>query len=129
MKTSKLAQCFDVEIDPVTLDKIVDGLLAVSALSGAEIRLLLQKNEAFATLACLRNAAKVKSNAGKLLPCEDEAFAKKAILTGCECVFVTTAVTGVIDKMKELGVREGLICEDEKRIIIYTYESNNKVFI
>ena len=82
MKTSKLAQCFDVEIDPVTLDKIVDGLLAVSALSGAEIRLLLQKNEAFATLACLRNAAKVKSNAGKLLPCEDEAFAKKAILTG-----------------------------------------------
>ena len=54
---------------------------------------------------------------------------KKAILTGCECVFVTTAVTGVIDKMKELGVREGLICEDEKRIIIYTYESNNKVFI
>ena len=54
---------------------------------------------------------------------------KKAILTGCECVFVTTAVTGVINKMKELGVREDLICEDEKRIIIYTYESKNKVFI
>ena len=54
---------------------------------------------------------------------------KKAISTGCQCVFVTTAVPGVINKMKELGIREDLICEDEKRIIIYTYESNNKVFI
>ena len=54
---------------------------------------------------------------------------KKAILTGCKCVFVTTAVTGVINKMKELGIREDLICEDEKRIIIYTYESKDKVFI
>ena len=82
MKTSRLAQRFDLEIDPITLDKIVDGLLAVSALSSAEIRLLLKKNGDFATLACVRNGTKARSNAGKLLPCEDEAFAKKAILTG-----------------------------------------------
>ena len=54
---------------------------------------------------------------------------KKAILAGCKCVFVTTAVTGVINKMKELGIREDLICEDEKRIIIYTYESKDEMFI
>ena len=53
---------------------------------------------------------------------------KIAIGAGCECVFVTTAVTGVVDKMKELGVREGLICEDKKRVIIYTYEKTNKIF-
>ncbi len=54
---------------------------------------------------------------------------KKAISAGCECVFVTTAIPGVINKMKELGLREDLICEDEKRVIIYTYESKNKIFI
>ena len=54
---------------------------------------------------------------------------KKAISAGCKCVFVTTAVTGVINKMKELGIREDLICEDEKRIIIYTYESKDEMFI
>lgn len=53
---------------------------------------------------------------------------KIAIGAGCECVFVTTAVNGVIDKMKELGLREDLICEDKKRVIIYTYEKDNKVF-
>ena len=54
---------------------------------------------------------------------------KKAIDAGCECVFVTTAIPGVINKMKELGLREDLICENEKRVIIYTYESKNKIFI
>ena len=54
---------------------------------------------------------------------------ERAILAGCKCVFVTTAIPGVISKMKELGLREDLICESEKRVIIYTYESKDKIFI
>ena len=54
--------------------------------------------------------------------------AKVAIKVGCECVFVTTANMGVIDKMKELGLREDLLCEHEKRSIIYTYQNTKKVF-
>ena len=54
---------------------------------------------------------------------------KMAIGSGIECVFVTTAIPGVIDKMKELGAREDLICEDQKRIIIYTYQYGNQVFL
>ena len=53
---------------------------------------------------------------------------KVAIDLGCECVFVTTAVPGVMEKMKELGVREELEYDDERRVIIYTYEKKNKVF-
>ena len=53
---------------------------------------------------------------------------KIAIGAGCECVFVTTANMGVIDKMKELGLREDLLCEHEKRSIIYTYQNTKKVF-
>ena len=53
---------------------------------------------------------------------------ERAILAGCKCVFVTTAIPGVISKMKELGLREDLICEDKKRVIIYTYEKTNKIF-
>jgi len=55
---------------------------------------------------------------------------KKAVSTGCNCIFFTTAITGVIDKFKKLMSNSGdLICEDEKRVFIYTYEKNNKVFI
>ena len=52
---------------------------------------------------------------------------KVAIGAGCECVFVTTAIPGVMEKMKELGVREELEYDDERRVIIYTYEKKNKV--
>ena len=54
---------------------------------------------------------------------------KMAIASGIECVFVTTAIPGVIDKMKELGARENLICEAQKRISIYTYQEGNQIFL
>ena len=53
---------------------------------------------------------------------------KVAIGAGCECVFVTTAIPGVMEKMKELGHREDLSYNEEKRVIIYTYQNKDKVF-
>ena len=55
---------------------------------------------------------------------------EKAVLTGCNCICFTTAVVGVIEKFKRnFGINEDLICRDERRLFIYAYEKNNKVFI
>ena len=54
---------------------------------------------------------------------------QRAIKAGLECVFVTTAIPGLVEKGKELAANEDLICEEESRVIIYTYESKNKIFI
>ena len=53
----------------------------------------------------------------------------RAIKAGLQCVFVTTKIPALVKKGKELGFREDLICEEESRVIIYTYESKNKIFI
>ena len=55
---------------------------------------------------------------------------EKAIETGCHCICFTTAVTGVIEKFaRKMTISDDLICKDEKRVFIYAYEKNNKVFI
>ena len=48
---------------------------------------------------------------------------------GLQWVIVTTKIPALVKKGKELGFREDLICEEESRVIIYTYESKNKIFI
>jgi len=54
---------------------------------------------------------------------------QRAIKIGLECVFVTTAIPGLVKKGRELAVNEDLICKEESRVIIYTHESKNKIFI